>query len=129
MSTWRVQGLRFLLVGLASNLVLYLLYLLLTRVGLGPKTAMTWLFALGTLQTFLLNQRWTFHHRGLVPTTFIKYLVSYGCGYLMNLLALLLFVDVMGLPHQLVQGALIFGVAVLLFLAQKLWVFRPATSS
>ena len=70
MSNWRLQGLRFGIVGLVSNAVLYLLYLLLTTVGVGHKTAMTLLFAVGTLQTFVVNKRWTlaiegFHTRPL----------------------------------------------------------------
>jgi len=34
-------------------------------------------------------------------------------------------VDRMGHPHQLVQGVSIVALAILLFLLQKFWVFRP----
>lgn len=121
-----LQGLRFGIVGLASNAVLYLLYLLLTTVGLGHKTAMTMLFAVGTLQTFILNRRWTFGHRGLPRAAFVKYVTIYSLAYLLNLASLLLFVDHLGFPHQTVQGVMIFIIALILFLLQKLWVFRRA---
>lgn len=124
MSTWRIQSLRFIIVGLASNLILYLLYLVLTAVGLGHKTAMTMLYLTGTLQTFIFNRRWTFGHRGLFHQAFLKYLAAYGLGYGINLLVLLLLVDRLGLPHELVQGVMILVLAVLLFLLQKFWVFH-----
>lgn len=126
MSTYK-QGLRYAFVGLASNLVLYLLYLLLTTAGLGHKSAMTILFALGTLQTFGLNKRWTFEHRGFVHSTFVKYIAAYCLCYLLNLVALLILVDHLGLPHQGVQGVMILALAIMLFMLQKLWVFRRPT--
>lgn len=125
MSTWRIQSLRFIIVGLASNLVLYLLYLTLTTFGLGHKTAMTLLYLVGTLQTFVFNRRWTFEHRGVSQSIFLKYVAAYGLGYLFNLFALLLLVDLLRAPHEIVQGILILVLAVLLFLLQKFWVFRP----
>jgi hypothetical protein len=38
-------------------------------------------------------------------------------------------VDRMGYPHQLVQGVAIVVLAILLFLMQKFWVFRPTSVS
>ncbi|HPE72087.1 MAG TPA: GtrA family protein [Candidatus Competibacter sp.] len=120
-----MQSLRFVIVGLTSNLVLYLLYLTLTTFGFGHKTAMTLLYLVGTLQTFIFNQRWTFEHRGVSQSAFVKYIAAYGLGYLFNLFALLLLVDLLRVPHEIVQGILILVLAVLLFLLQKFWVFRP----
>ena len=129
MTNWRIQGLRFALVGLGSNLVLYLLYLVLTTAGLGHKTAMTLLFAVGTLQTFVVNRAWTFGYKGGVQASFVKYAASYGMAYLLNLGALLIFVDHLGFPHQLVQGVMIITLALMLFLAHRYWVFgAPAAA-
>ena len=117
------QLLRYAMVGLGSNVILYVAYLLLTGFGLGYKTAMTLLYAVGILQTFLFNRRWTFDDSGRIHGTFFRYVITYALGYLFNLGALYMLVDELGLPHQIVQGALIFVVAVLLFLLQKYWVF------
>jgi putative flippase GtrA len=46
-------------------------------------------------------------------------------GYALNLFALLLLVDYLGWSHEWVQGAMIVFVAVILFLLQRFWVFRP----
>lgn len=127
MRTAHAQWLRFVTVGLASNLGLYLLYLLLTMVGLGPKSAMTLLFALGMLQTFVLNKCWTFQHHGFARVAFVKYGLVYALGYVVNLAALFLLVDQLGLPHQPVQGLMILSLAVVFFLLHKLWVFRVSS--
>lgn len=124
MTGWRREGARFAAVGLLSNATLYLVYLGLTALGLGHKLAMTLLFALGTLQTFVLNRTWTFRHGGRLPRSLARYLAAYGACYVLNLAVLYVLVDRHGLPHAVVQGFAILGIAVLLFLVQKLWVFR-----
>ncbi len=118
------QLLRYATVGLLSNGVLYLSYLALTAMGLEPKLAMTALYALGVAQTFIFNKRWSFRHAGMHGWTFIRYVVIYGIGYLINLLALFLLVDHLGYPHQIVQAALVVMIAIVLFVLQKFWVFR-----
>ena len=118
-----LQLVRYAIVGLASNAIGFGLYILLTAFGLGPKLAMSLLYGIGVLQTFLFNKRWTFGHQGAHGPVFVRYCIVYGTGYLVNFLALVVFVDQAGLPHQWVQGVMILVVAVLLFAAQRYWVF------
>jgi putative flippase GtrA len=120
------QLLRYALVGLTSNLLCYLVYLALTGLGMNPKLAMSLLFGVGVLQTFVFNRRWTFEHGGTQRTAFYRYCVAYGFGYLFNLSMLYLLVDWLGYPHQVIQGLMILTLAVMLFLTQKFWVFRAA---
>lgn len=122
------QALRYGLVGLSSNIILYLLYLLITTAGVGHKSAMTLLFAIGIILTFILNKRWTFTYHGYLQPAFIKYVAAYSLAYLLNLAALLVFVDLFRFPHQFIQGVMILTLALMLFLLQKFWVFRsPVT--
>lgn len=125
----RGQFMRYAVVGLASNLVLYLAYLGLTILGMGPKTAMSVLYVLGVAQTFIFNRNWSFGHDGAPHGAFARYVASYGFGYLFNLVVLWVAVDHMGLPHQIVQGIMIVSLAAMLFLLQKFWVFRPTPNS
>lgn len=118
------QLFRYGLVGISSNGVLYLAYLALTTSGLGVKLAMSILYALGVAQTFFFNKRWSFSHKGEHGPAFFRYCASYGIGYAVNLTALLLLVDTLGFPHQIVQGVMILAIAAMLFLLQKFWVFR-----
>jgi len=120
---------RYVIVGLASNLIIYLAYLLLTASGVGHKTAMTFLYLIGILQTFFFNKRWSFQYSGAAAPALWRYFTTYAFGYVFNLAALILLVDVLGLPHQIVQGVMIIVIAVSIFLLQKYWVFPESTNS
>lgn len=120
------QFLRYAFVGLVSNLLLYLAYLGLTVWGLGHKTAMTLVYVLGVLSTFVANRAWSFKHQGIAQTAFVRYLIAYILGYLLNLGLLWLAVDRLRLPHQWIQAGAIVAVAVSLFLMHKFWVFAPS---
>ena len=123
------QFIRFGVVGLASNLLLYLLYLGLTAVDFEPKRAMSLAYAIGVLQTFVFNKQWTFGHRGQLGASFARYLGVYAVGYLLNLAVLMVAVDRLGYPHQWVQGLMILLLAAFLFLMQKFFVFKPAKAA
>ena len=125
MTTWCLQTFRYIVVGLASNLALYVFYLILTTtdIGLGHKVAMSLLYLVGMLQTFVFNKRWTFSHRGDIRNSTLRYFAVYATGYFLNLALLHIFVDKLGWSHEIVQGLAIIGIAMLLFLAQKYWVF------
>ena len=120
----RKQFTRYAVVGLGSNAILYLAYLLVTGIGIGHKTSMTLLYGVGILLTFLLNRRWTFGHQGNFHSAFYRYLIIYLLGYLLNFFGLYIFVDALGSPHQLIQGILIILIAMFLFALQRLWVFN-----
>lgn len=123
-----IQFTRYAVVGLASNAIGYVLYLLITWGGVGPKTAMTCLYIGGVLQTFVVNSRWSFGFAGAAAPALVRYATAYALGYFVNLLTLILLVDQVGLPHQLVQGVMILVVAVMLFMAQRYWVFPNAST-
>jgi putative flippase GtrA len=112
-----LQAWRFAVVGLTSNAVLYL------ATSIGPKVAMSLVYGIGVAQTFLCHKRWTFSHRGSTGVSMLRYLIAYALGCLLNFGVLYFFVDVLGLPHQAVQGGAIIGVAVTLFFLQRYWVF------
>lgn len=123
----RVRLVRYAVVGLASNLLLYGLYLLLVVLGADPKVAMTATFAVGVLQTFWANKTWTFGFEGASAQAFVRYVLIYLAGYTANLLMLMMFVDYYGLPHAAVQAVSIVVVAVSIYLGQRYWAFsdRP----
>ena len=119
-----LQLFRYAIVGFFSNGVGFLLYLFLTYMGVGSKLSMSVLYMIGVLQTFIFNKKWTFSYQGKHNRTLFRYIVIYGAGYLINLYALSLFVDRFGYSHAWVQGVMIIVIALLLFVFQKIWVFR-----
>ena len=94
---------------------------------MGHKTAMTLLYVVGVSLTFLFNRKWSFRHDGAASPAMLRYFAIYGFGYVLNFFVLLVLVDHLRLPHEIVQGVMIFALAVMLFLLQRYWVFRPET--
>ncbi len=123
------QLLRYGIIGVASNLIMYLLYLLITYDGIEPKTAMTSLYIIGASISFFANKKITFSYKDDVLGSGIRFTITYLFGYLLNFLILMVFVDKFGYPHQLIQGIAIFVVAGFLFVCLKKFVFRVAHNS
>ena len=119
----RRQLVTFAGVGLASNAALYCAYLVLTAIGLGPKTAMSLCYCGGVLLTFLFNRRFTFRHRGHLSGSAVRYVALHASAYIGNFVVLAILVDEMRLPHRLVVLACIVVTACIMFVLQKLWVF------
>lgn len=114
---------RYAITGVVSNVVLYGLYLALTGMGVRPELAMSIVYVVGVLQTFVVNRAWSFRHDGPAPGAFLRYSAMCVTGYVANLAILVVFADGLGWDHRFVQGAAILVVAALLFLLQRSWVF------
>jgi putative flippase GtrA len=113
----------FALVGLTLNAALYAAYLALTAAGMAPQAAMTLTYLAGVLIGFLLNRRIVFRFEGDGGAALLRYVIAYAGGYVVDYAALDVFVDRLGFPHPLVQGAMILILAAALFLLQKFWIF------
>ena len=118
--------LRYGIVGVASNLLGYLVYLLITYLGVDFKVAMTFLYALATVFSYLGNRQWTFSYKGSVIFSSLRYMFAYGLGYLINLAILIVMVDRMGYPHQLAQAIAFIVVALFLFGTLRYFVFSKS---
>jgi putative flippase GtrA len=118
------QLFRYGLVGIASNVAGYMLYLLITHFGIQPKIAISFLYPIGAFIGFWGNRKLTFAHKGSLLGAGFRYIIAHGLGYFINLAILIVMVDKLGYPHQWVQAIAIFIVAAFLFLAFKFFVFR-----
>lgn len=118
------QLLRFVLVGLALNVLLYLSYLGLVDRGMKPMLAMTAVYMAGIALGFLLHRHWSFSIRRVVHREWGAYVAICFAGYVVNLVVLASCVGLLGWPHAWVQGVMVFVVAGLTFALNKIWVFR-----
>lgn len=117
------QLIRYGLLGVASNAVIYFIYLTLTYLDVEPKTAMTLVYVIGVSIGFIGNRKWTFSHRGDPSRAALRYVLAHIFGYMLNFLLLFTFVDHLGYAHQWVQAMAIIIVAVFLFVVFKYFVF------
>lgn len=117
------QMIRYAIIGIASNLVGYVAYLLLTFFLVGPKIAMTLVYLAGASVGYFGNRQWTFTHKGRMLPTLIRYSLAHVFGYTINFVLLYVFVDRMLYPHQAVQLVAILVVAGILFFVFKKFVF------
>ncbi|MDB5988713.1 MAG: GtrA family protein [Herbaspirillum sp.] len=124
-----VQLTRYALVGIVSNSAGYLVYLLLTYLGVAPKVAMTLLYGIGAAIGYVGNRSLTFTHKGSALGSGIRYFMAHFLGYCINLAILIIFVDELGYAHQWVQVSAIFVVASFLFIAFKFFVFADNKAS
>lgn len=122
------QLFRYAMVGLFINLLGYLIYLLCTYLWNAPKLTMTALYFIGAVTGFFANRRLTFHHQGKIGAAGLRYLLAQLSGYLLNLLLLVLLVDWLGFPHQVIQALAIVVVALVLFVLSRYFVFAPAAA-
>ncbi len=120
---------KFSFVGLCSNVLGYGAYLLLVANGMDPKIALTLLYSIGVLVSYLGNKRLTFRNTGNFLSSGARYLAVYFMGYLLNLFLLFWFVDRLGFPSQVVQAMAILLVAIALFAMLRIFVFRSSSSS
>lgn len=84
---------------------------------------MTVVFVAGASMGFVGNRRWTFSHRGDSTKAAHRFFIVYAVAYSLNFLAMWIAVDHMGLAHYLVQAVNVVVISILLFIAQKYWIF------
>lgn len=122
-SGYRFQLLRYAIVGVVSNALGYMVYLLLTQAGIAPTMTVTLLYITTAALAFFGNRRLTFQSRSRFLGPALRYVIAHGIGYVINLALLAVFADRLGVPHQLVQLAAIFVVAGFMFFALRWFVF------
>jgi len=117
------QFIRYVIVGLSLNLFGFLIYLVVTWLGMEPKLAITLFYPLAVLYGYIGNRNFTFAHKGSSIGSGGRYILVYFIGYCINFVILLILVDYLGYAHQWVQAGSIFVVAGFLFFALKFFVF------
>lgn len=115
---------RYGIVGLSTNALLYVLFIVLIRLGLSTVLSAAICYALGITLSYLLNRRWSFEsaasHRQDLP----RFLFSYGVGFC----ATMIFISVLTrwLAPEIAQVLNIGLTAVTIYLCLRLFRFGQA---
>jgi putative flippase GtrA len=120
-----IQFLKFGLVGVSNTLIAFAVYtLLLKGFGVWYLAASAIGFALGAVNGFLLNRRWTFSGHVGDALTPVRWGVVQTCGLGLNLGLLYVFVHDAALDKLLAQAFATIIVTVITFSVNRAWTFR-----
>jgi putative flippase GtrA len=120
-----LQFAKFGIVGISNTLLTFVVYTLLLKVfGVWYLAASAIGFAVGAVNGFLLNRRWTFRGHVGDARTPLRWMVVQGCGLGLNEALLFFWVDTVGLDKLVGQAFAIAVVTVVTFLANRAWTFR-----
>jgi len=112
---------RYVIVGLAQNGLLYLLTIGLLFLGFPGWGALAITYPLGVVISFLLNRAWTFAGRRRMRGQFLRHIVVYAAAYPVTLGVSWLLERVM--YPWLATGLTIGIIAVTIFIMANLWVY------
>ena len=115
---------RFVVIGVANNLVGYAAFVVLSLLGVAAIPAMSVSYGVGMVISFIGNRKWTFSHRGSILPALTRFLIANAVGYGINFALLWIFVKSFQLPQIPVQFFATGCVALCTFLMMRLWVFR-----
>ena len=118
------QIFKYGLVGIVLNTLGFILYLILTSLGLQPKFVVAFMYPLIVLLGFKGHKRFTFSSSEEMQGSLSKFFMAHLFGYFLNLAILFIFVDILSYRHQLVQLMAIFFVSAYLFIIFKFFIFR-----
>jgi putative flippase GtrA len=120
-----VQFVKFGLVGVSNTLLTFAVYTLLLKVfGVWYLAASAIGFVVGTINSFLLNRRWTFRGHVGDALTPVRWTVVQCCGLGVNEGLLYVFVHQAQLDKLLAQAFATAVVTVSTFFANRAWTFR-----
>jgi putative flippase GtrA len=123
-----IQFIKFGIVGISNTLLTFAVYtLLLKGFGVWYLAASAIGFAVGTINSFLLNRRWTFRGHVGDALTPVRWTIVQCSGLGINLGLLYVLVHNAGIDKLVAQAFATAVVTVTTFFANRAWTFRTHT--
>jgi putative flippase GtrA len=118
-----VQWLRFAVVGGSNTLLSWCVYAVLERLGMHYLLASGLAFALGALNSYALNRRWTFRSRERRLPEALRFGVVQCVGLAVDVCLLYALVHGVGIHHLIAQALVFPAASTLTFLLSRHWAF------
>jgi len=120
------KSLKFLVAGGINTVVTYVAYVLLIRLGLHYTLALLTEYTVGIIIGYHMNRHWTFAGHGRPVRSSLKYCVTYGFIFCLNIALLGLIVELGVLGPIVGQLGVLGTITAISYLMQNFWVFRCA---
>ena len=123
------ESIKFSTVGIVHNLISYLIYLLITYYGGEPKMTVTILTIITAFIVYFINKNYVFRVKKRDRKYIIHFLMTYFSFYLINIGTLIIFVDNLGHPHQIVLLISMIICSGFSFIIQKIFIFSKVNQN
>src|SRR5579871_1005673 len=122
------QFVKYGVVGASNTVLTFVVYTVLEKLGVNYLVALPLGYAVGALNSYLLNRRWTFRAHDIAHTTAgTRFAIVQVAAIAVNELLLYVFVHHLGVDKIASQAILTVPVLVVTFVANRYWSFaRPA---
>jgi putative flippase GtrA len=117
------QWLRFAAVGATNTLLSWCVYAGLVRLGLHYLLGSGLAFALGVVNSYALNRRWTFRSRHRRGPELVRFVAVQCVGLGLDLGLLYVLVDRVGIHHLIAQALVFPAASAVTFLLSRQWAF------
>jgi putative flippase GtrA len=124
MKNVRSDKVRFVVIGLATNVVAFCLFLILVLIGVSPKRTLTLLYWTSVVLVFFINRAYVFGHKGNIFHAFKKHICVYIFGYGLSISMLAFWLDYLGLNYVVAMIMTSIVMPVYFYTMQKHLVFR-----
>jgi putative flippase GtrA len=119
-----LQWLRFAAVGVSNTLLSTAVFAALFHLGVPYLLGSSLAFALGALNSYTLNRRWTFRSRAPRGPELARFFCVQAVGLGVNLALLAGLVEVAGIPHVVAQVLAFPAASIVTFALSRQWAFK-----
>ena len=119
----RGQALRFIITGGLNTLLTYGVYIVFLS-WTSYRVAYSVSFATGIAISLVLNGKWV-HRSVITPRATVWFIVIYGLQYLLGLILLRVFIEVIGIPKQFASLAVLACCVPITFILTRFVFVRP----
>lgn len=116
---------RFIFVGIINTVVGYTLFAILTHLEIFYLVSLTVSHILATVNSYFWNRKFTFKSNNKINGEIQRFVLVYTSTYICNFILLFIAVDFLKVKPVIAQVPIIFIVAIVSFLGQRLFTFKP----
>ena len=118
------QFFKFGIVGVINTVSSWIFYYSLLFFSVHYIIATTIAYVLSSIIGFTLNKIWVFKSKNKVSSSLIKYIITYGSSYLLNIGLMYTFVDILKISDKIAPILVLFFTIPYNYVFSKIWVFR-----